>query len=198
MRIRTVFVAVGLVVAAVAASVGAAPQSKTGHEAAAHDPELIDAQGYQKVLEQYRGKPLLMTFWATWCEPCRDEYPMLNELAKQYAPTGLKVVGVNFDQDGDLILMRRFIARYKPIFPNYRKTGGEAEFHQAVFPGWNGALPASFFYSKDGRQVGRMVGAGTRETYEAAIRSLLAGDGNQSLWSVPEPQAELGSQRGKR
>src|SRR3989442_15994933 len=55
------------------------------------DPEMIDAQGYQKLLEQYRGKPLLVTFWATWCEPCRDEYPMLNELAKQYAPQGLKV-----------------------------------------------------------------------------------------------------------
>src|SRR6478736_6527351 len=83
------------------------------------DPQLIDIQGYQKILDQYKGKPLLVTFWATWCEPCRDEYPMLNELAKQYAPQGLKVVGIDLDQDGDLILMRRFLTRYKPIFPNY-------------------------------------------------------------------------------
>ena len=90
---------------------------------------MIDAQGYQKLLEQYHGKPLLVTFWATWCEPCRDEYPMLNELAKQYAPKGLNVVGVNLDDDGDLILMRRFMARYKPVFPNVRKKkGGESEF----------------------------------------------------------------------
>ena len=112
MRIRTTFV---LVVFLAAAAAIAAPQSKTPR-----DPQLIDAQGYQKLLAQYRGKPVLMTFWATWCEPCRDEYPMLNELAKQYAPEGLKVVGVNFDQDGDLILMRRFITRYRPIFSNYR------------------------------------------------------------------------------
>src|SRR5580693_2427278 len=79
------------------------------------DPQLIDIQGYQKILDQYKGKPLLVTFWATWCEPCRDEYPMLNELAKQYAPQGLNVVGINLDDDGDLILTRRFIARYKPI-----------------------------------------------------------------------------------
>ena len=78
------------------------------------DPQLIDIQGYQNILDQYKGKPLLVTFWATWCEPCRDEYPMLNELAKQYAPRGLKVVGIDLDQDGDLILMRRFLARYKP------------------------------------------------------------------------------------
>src|SRR5579863_4177436 len=140
------------------------------------DPALIDTQGYQKLLEQYKGKPLLVTFWATWCEPCRDEYPMLNELAKQYAPQGLKVVGVNLDDDGDLILMRRFLARYKPIFPNYRKkAGGEAEFRQTVMSGWTGSLPVSVFYAKDGRQVNSMLGEGTRERYDAAIRSLLAG-----------------------
>jgi hypothetical protein len=101
---------------------------------------------------------------------------MLNELAKQYAPKGLQVVGVNYDDEGDLILMRRFIARYKPVFPNYRKQhGNEAGFTQAVAPGWNGALPASFFYDKDGKQVGRVLGAGSRETYENAIRHLLSG-----------------------
>ncbi len=152
-------------------STAGAPQAK-----APTDPKVIDVPGYQKLVQQHRGKPLLMTFWATWCEPCRDEYPMLNELAKQYGPQGLQVVGVNFDDEGDLILMRRFIARYKPIFPNYRKKhGDEAGFTQAVWPQWNGALPASFLYDKDGNQVGRVLGAGTRETYEAAIRQLLAG-----------------------
>jgi thiol-disulfide isomerase/thioredoxin len=154
-----------------ALSTTGAPQAK-----APTDPKVIDAPGYQKLVQEHRGKPLLMTFWATWCEPCRDEYPMLNELAKRYGPQGLQVVGVNFDDEGDLILMRRFIARYKPIFPNYRKKhGDEAGFTQAVWPGWNGALPASFLYDKDGNQVGRVLGAGTRETYEAAIRQLLAG-----------------------
>ena len=143
------------------------------------DPPLIDAQGYQKLVEQYRGKPLLVTFWATWCEPCRDEYPMLNELAKEYAPQGLKVVGVDLDQDGDLILMRRFLARYKPVFPNYRKkAGGETAFTQAVLPSWNGSLPATFFYGKDGGQAGHVFGEGTRDTYETAIRTLLAPGSN--------------------
>lgn len=155
------------------ASVLAAPQ--TQRKATPRDPELIDAQGYQKLVQQYRGKPLLVNFWATWCEPCRDEYPMLIELAKQYAPQGLKIVGVNMDQDGDLILMRRFIARYKPIFPNYRKKPGEAEepFRLTVLPGWTGTLPISVFYTKDGRQVEHFIGEKNREAYEGAIRSLL-------------------------
>lgn len=160
------------------ASALAAPQ--TSKNSAPRDPALIDAQGYQKLVQQYRGNPLLVTFWATWCEPCRDEYPMLNELAKQYAPQGLKVVGVNLDQDGDLILMRRFIARYKPIFPNYRKkpTDAEEPFRLAVLPGWNGTLPISLFYAKDGRQVGNFVGEHNREAYEGAIRSLLGQGSN--------------------
>jgi thiol-disulfide isomerase/thioredoxin len=159
---------------------GSAPASPQAPKAAsARDPKLIDVQGYQKILEQYRGKPLVVTFWATWCEPCRDEYPMLNELAKLYAPLGLKVVGVNLDDDGDLILMRRFLVRYKPVFPNYRKkAGAEATFRQAVQPSWHGALPATFFYAKDGRQVGQVLGEGKRETYETAIRSLLASGSN--------------------
>jgi thiol-disulfide isomerase/thioredoxin len=170
MRIRTSFVAVCLLAAATAL---AAPQ--TPKSAAPRDPEMIDLQGYQKLVEQYHGKPLLVNFWATWCEPCRHEYPMLNELAKQYAPEGLKIVGVSLDDDGDLILMRRFLARYKPIFPNYRKKAGGIEaFTQGVLPGWNGSLPVSVFYGKDGGQAGQMLGEGTRAKYETAIRALLA------------------------
>jgi thiol-disulfide isomerase/thioredoxin len=174
MRIRTWLVVLVLLTAATAV---AAPQ--TSKTAAPRDPKMIDAEAYQKLLEQYRGKPLLVNFWATWCEPCRDEYPLLNELAKQYGPQGLKVVGVSMDDDGDLILMRRFLARYKPVFPNYRKkAGSEAAFRQVVLPEWTGLLPVSMFYGKDGRPAGHMLGEGTRDKYEAAIRALLASGSN--------------------
>jgi thiol-disulfide isomerase/thioredoxin len=182
MRIRTAFATFATLILLAVAGTCAAPQAKPPR-----DPEVIDAQGYQKILERYRGKTVLVTFWATWCEPCRDEYPMLNELAKQYAPQGLHVVGINLDDDGDIILMRRFLARYKPIFPNYRKRKGEeAAFNQSVLQGWNGALPATFFYTKDGRQIGHVLGEGTRVTYEAAIRALLSSGNSASL--LPQPR----------
>jgi thiol-disulfide isomerase/thioredoxin len=161
--------------------VAAPPRAGTPQAKTQHDPPVIDAQGYEKLVQQHRGKPLLINLWATWCEPCRDEYPLLNELAKEYSPKGLQVVGVNYDQEGDLILMRRFIARYKPVFPNYRKKqGSEAEFSQAVLPGWNGALPTTLFYDKDGKQVGHQVGAGSREVFESAIRQLLGSSASAS------------------
>src|SRR5207245_4407786 len=174
MRIRSCLIF--LVLTAAGAALAAPQVSKT---APAHDPKMIDAQGYQKLLEQNRGKPVLVNFWATWCEPCRDEYPMLNELAKQYGPQGLKVIGVSMDDDGDLILMRRFLGRYKPVFPNYRKKAGEeAEFRQAVVPGWTGSLPVSVFYGKVGQQTGHMLGEGPHDKYEAAIRARLGSGSN--------------------
>ena len=155
----------------------AAPQAKTPR-----DPELIDAGSYQRILAENHGAPLLVTFWATWCEPCRDEYPMLNELAKKYGPQGLRVAGVSLDDDGDLILMRRFLARYKPVFPNYRKKPGDetefANFRTTVMPGWSGSLPMTLFYARDGRMVGKVMGEGSRETYEAEIRAVLGAGAN--------------------
>src|SRR5271170_6155496 len=92
MRIRTAFVGI------LALAVATLAMAQT---TAVKDLVVIDAQGYQKILEQYRGKPLVVTFWATWCEPCRDEYPMLVELQKQYAPQGLAIFGVSLDDDAD-------------------------------------------------------------------------------------------------
>jgi thiol-disulfide isomerase/thioredoxin len=173
MRIRSCLI---FLVLTAAGAVLAAPQASKN--TISRDPKIIDAQGFQKLLAQNRGKAVLVNFWATYCEPCRDEYPMLNELAKQYAPQGLKVIGVSMDDDGDLILMRRFLARYKPVFPNYRKKAGEEaefrQFTQSVLPSWNGSLPATFFYDQDGNQVGHLFGEGPRESYEATIRTLLA------------------------
>src|SRR5207244_2566059 len=79
--------------------------------------------------------------------------PMLNELAKEYAPQGLKVVGVSMDDDADLILTRRFLARYKPASPNYRKKAGEdagvRQFTQTVLPRSHWSLPAKLCSAND-------------------------------------------------
>src|SRR5579864_1248141 len=95
-----------------AQSASAKPAPKSGKSAAADLP-LIDLAGYNQVLAKYHGKPLVVTFWATWCEPCRDEFPLLVDLAKQYAPQGLAVFGVSLDNDAEIHLMRRFLAKYQ-------------------------------------------------------------------------------------
>ena len=77
---------------------------------AVKDPEIITLDGYRRLLAAHRGKPLLVSFWATWCEPCRDEYPLINELVKQYAPQGLTAIGVSLDDDAEMHLVRHFLA----------------------------------------------------------------------------------------
>ena len=87
------------------------PEAKSPAAAPPADPALIDRQGYRDLLARYRGKPLVVNFWATWCEPCRDEYPALNELARKYAPQGLVVIGISLDDDGEITLVRHFWPR---------------------------------------------------------------------------------------
>ncbi len=148
------------------------PQSKPAKPVP--DPALIDQKGFRELVERYRGKPLLVNFWATWCEPCREEYPMVNELARQYMPQGLAVVGISLDDDGEITLVRRFLARHAPVFPNYRKRpGNEEAFIKAVNPRWSGAIPATFFYSRDGREVAHFIGEHSREEFDRTIRALL-------------------------
>lgn len=123
-----------------------------------------------------RGKVVFLNFWATWCEPCRDEFPTLVELAKQYAPEGLAVFGVSLDGDAEMNLVRRFLARHQPKFPNYRqKMGIDVDaFYRGVNPAWSGTMPETIFYSRDGRIAGHFVGGQTRAAFEAAIREILA------------------------
>jgi len=138
------------------------------------DPVVIDQQGFKEVLAKHRGKPLMVNFWATWCEPCRDEFPMVNQLAQKYAPQGLVVVGVSLDSDAEINLVRRFLARVDPVFANYRKKPGKEEpFINSIDPDWSGAIPATFFYDPAGKQAARLVGEHSREEFESAIRQLL-------------------------
>ena len=140
------------------------------------DPSIIDLAGYQQILAKYRGKPLVVNFWATWCEPCRDEYPLIVELAAEFKAQGVSVVGINMDDDSDMNLVRRFIARTQPHFPNYRqKPGIDLDaFYQGVNPAWKGTMPQTVFYTRDGRIGGYFLGTRPRPVFEEAFRDLLA------------------------
>jgi len=164
-----------------AQSSSAKPAAKSTKPATADLP-LIDLAGYQQVLAKYRGKPLVVTFWATWCEPCRDEFPLLVELQKQYAPQGLAIFGVSLDDDADMNLVRRFLARNQPGFPSYRQKPGIAvdAFYHGVNPAWTGTMPETIFYSRDGHIVGHFVGGQSRAAFEEGIHQVLATSGGQA------------------
>jgi cytochrome c biogenesis protein CcmG, thiol:disulfide interchange protein DsbE len=158
------------------------PSPHTGKAAAPADPPLVDLAGYQQLLAKYRGKPLVVNFWATWCEPCRDEYPLIVDLAKEFKPQGISVLGIDMDDDSDMNLVRRFIARNQPPFPNYRQKPGINldAFYDGVNPQWKGTMPQTIFYGRDGNIVGFFLGTRPRATFEQAFRSTLATTANAS------------------
>jgi thiol-disulfide isomerase/thioredoxin len=155
-----------------------APHS--GKAVGAADPPLIDLAGYRQLLAKYKGKPLVVNFWGAWCEPCRDEYPMIVELAKEFKPQGVSVIGVDMDDDSDINLMRRFIARTQPQFPNYRqKPGIDLDaFYDGVNPEWKGTMPQTIFYGRDGQILGFFLGTRPRPIFEQAFRATLGPAGS--------------------
>ncbi|MFY9688703.1 MAG: TlpA disulfide reductase family protein [Candidatus Acidiferrales bacterium] len=139
------------------------------------DMPVVDLASYRNVIARYHGQPVLVTFWATWCGPCRDEYPMIVGLAKEYGPQGLVVIGVSLDEDSDLPLARKFLADSHPGFANYRqKPGTDIDaFYQGVNPDWRGTMPQTDFYARDGHLARYFVGQKTRDAFVQAIRLIM-------------------------
>ncbi|MHB8410633.1 MAG: TlpA family protein disulfide reductase [Candidatus Acidiferrales bacterium] len=156
----------------------ASVQKTARHAAAKHNGELplIDLAGYQRLIAKYKGKRLVVNFWATWCEPCRAEYPMLVGLAKEYQPKGVVFLGVSYDSDADLNVVSHFLAMYRPDFPNYRqKPGIDVDgFNHGVDPAWNGSIPSTIFYKPDGQPDAQFFGTRSRAEFESEIRNLTA------------------------
>jgi thiol-disulfide isomerase/thioredoxin len=145
---------------------------------AADAPRLqgeLDAKGLAQAIAGKKGKVVLVNFWATWCVPCRKEFPDLVRLQKTYAGKGLAVVGVSTDLSKDLPAVEKFLAETKPDFPNYRKkSGGDDQiFIEAVDPKWGGELPFSVLYDRNGKKARVLSGGRSYSDFERDIASLL-------------------------
>ncbi len=135
----------------------------------------IDLSAYKAIVAGNRGGALMVTFWATWCEPCRDEFPMIVDLAKKYGPQGLTVVGINLDDDSSVASARQFLTQAHATFANYRlKQGIDVNaFYQGVNPGWQGTMPQTVFYARDGHVARYLIGAHPPAAFEDAVRLIL-------------------------
>ena len=137
----------------------------------APDFSLASLDGKTLKLSDYRGKAVLLNFWATWCEPCKIEMPWFVELQKQYGPQGLQVLGVAMD-DTDPKDISEFVHK---MGVNYPVVVGK----EAVGDQYGGIpyLPSTFYIDRDGRVVDRVFGLVSRSEIEGDIRKALAPGG---------------------
>jgi len=134
---------------------------------AAADFMLSDAKSTRVKLSDYKGKVVLLNFWATWCGPCKVEIPWFVEFEKKYQDRGFAVLGVSMDEGG-LEVVRTFIEEHKV---NYRVAIGTDQV--ARLYGGVDSLPRTFIIDLEGRNASAHIGLASKRNYESEILHLL-------------------------
>jgi peroxiredoxin len=149
-----------------AGQTASAGSSMTGQ--AAPDFTLESLDGKTVRLSDFRGKGVLLNFWATWCQPCKIEMPWFAELQKQYGPQGLQIVGVAMDDASP-----KEIGEFAhDLGVNYPILVGKEEVGNAY--GGVQFLPATFYIGRDGKVVDKVFGLKGRGEIEDSIKKALA------------------------
>jgi thiol-disulfide isomerase/thioredoxin len=141
-------------------------------------PEVTfkDLDGKDVSLSQYRGKVVLVDFWATWCDPCRVEIPWLIEMQQKYEAKGFTVLGVAMDDEGKKVVApflekERFDVNGQKFPMNYPIVLGSDEIADK-FGGLLG-YPTGFLISRDGKQVKKFQGLTSYDEIAKTIESQL-------------------------
>ena len=180
LRLHATALAIGLITAACSsphASVKAAVTAEKDRKSAP-DFSLKDANGHTVKLSDYKGKVVLLNFWATWCGPCKIEIPWFVEFEQAYKDRGFAVLGVSMDDDG-WQSVKPYIEQRKI---NYRVVIGTDEIGNLY--GGVESLPTTFLIDRSGRIAAVHVGLVSKSKYENDVKELLE--------SVPrDPRAAL-------
>ena len=181
MRFSHNLLSVGLIVLLASFAVPAQRKSRTARLAkpaiAKVSVEAINTDALKVLIAKPKDKPLLVTFWATWCDPCRDEFPDLVKIDKDYRPQSLDFVTISLDEVADIkTSVPAFLSQMKATMPAYLLDVKDPEpAINAVDPRWQGDLPATFLYNAKGeiiyKHVGRLNTVELREAIEKLIKN---------------------------
>jgi cytochrome c biogenesis protein CcmG/thiol:disulfide interchange protein DsbE len=145
---------------------------------AAPDFDLKDVNGKIVHLSDFRGKAVLLDFWATWCGPCKIEIPWFVDMQRKYKDRGLVVIGIAMDDEG-WKAVKPFLDEMKV---NYRVVMGNDQ--TADLYGGVEALPTTFVLDREGRIAKTHVGLSSKEDFEDEIEKILADPQQQTRAAV--------------
>ena len=129
---------------------------------------LKDIGGKDVNLAAYKGKVIVLDFWATWCGPCKVEIPGFVDLQARYGTDGLQVIGVSVDDP--IEKMRPYAAKYQMNYPVLQGLGHD-DLMDAYGPIWG--IPVSMVISREGAICASHAGLTSKETFEEQIKALL-------------------------
>lgn len=135
----------------------------------------INTDELRNLLKRGTAGPLLVNFWATWCDPCRDEFPDLVKIDEQYRSKGLDFIAISLDDFADIkTQVPKFLQEMHASMPVYLLNVPDPEpAINLVDPQWGGALPATFLYNAQGQIVYKRLGRLNVSELRAAIEKLV-------------------------
>ena len=151
----------------------------------APDFELTSLDGKRVKLSDYRGKAVLLNFWATWCSPCKVEMPWFVDLQKKYGTDGLVILGIAMD-DTETPKIAQFASEMGVNYPVLLGTDQVSEAYGNVQ-----FLPTSFYINREGKIIAKGAGLLGRNDIEENIRKALA----SRVVSINKAQAAPSQQR---
>jgi thiol-disulfide isomerase/thioredoxin len=145
-------------------------QKKGALKAPAFSFLSIDGQN-TFALEDFKGKVLIIDFWATWCPPCKQEIPHFNELYETYKDDGLEILGVSVDQGGPTLVQTYMKSSSPSIVPKYPVVMVNREAVTAYGP--ISSIPVTFIVDRKGNVQQRLLGYQDKQVFEAILEKLL-------------------------
>jgi thiol-disulfide isomerase/thioredoxin len=131
--------------------------------------DLINKELLAKIIKERKGKPLFLNLWATWCVPCKEEFPAINKLAEEYKDLEFIGISVDFPEEVESKIIP-FLKSQKAKFVSYvNGFEGDEELINTLDKDWNGALPATFIYDKNGKKVSFLEGKKSYEEFRKEI-----------------------------